>query len=399
MAILFEPSGADGELMSLAIGPSVVVVDGPVALRQAVTDHPDDDLVIVGAAIDLELVLHFASTMRVTRPSLGVVLLRRRLDTSLLTQALRHGVREVVLADDLPALREACTRSMELSRQVRGTSAAAPALTATAQGRVVTVFSAKGGCGKTTTSTNVAAALAAGGARRVCLVDLDLAFGDVAITMQLFPVRTIADAVNLGKLDATAVQDLLTSHSPGLDALVAPVEPGAAERIPAALVSDLLTVLQSMYDYVVVDTPPAFTDHVLAAFDLSDDLVLLATLDIPALKNLKLTLETLDMLGYQRDRWHVLLNRADSKVGLSVSDVEKTLKCKIAAEVPSSRAVPACINRGVPIVLDQPGHSVSQAFRKFAEASLVRRTAAASTPAQRGDRRRLSLLRRGGESG
>jgi pilus assembly protein CpaE len=209
MAILFEPSGADGELMSLAIGPSVVVVDGPVALRQAVTDHPDDDLVIVGAAIDLELVLHFASTMRVTRPSLGVVLLRRRLDTSLLTQALRHGVREVVLADDLPALREACTRSMELSRQVRGTSAAAPALTATAQGRVVTVFSAKGGCGKTTTSTNVAAALAAGGARRVCLVDLDLAFGDVAITMQLFPVRTIADAVNLGKLDATAVQDLL----------------------------------------------------------------------------------------------------------------------------------------------------------------------------------------------
>jgi pilus assembly protein CpaE len=154
-----------------------------------------------------------------------------------------------------------------------------------------------------------------------------------------------------------------------------------------------------MYDYVVVDTPPAFTDHVLAAFDLSDDLVLLATLDIPALKNLKLTLETLDMLGYQRDRWHVLLNRADSKVGLSVSDVEKTLKCKIAAEVPSSRAVPACINRGVPIVLDQPGHSVSQAFRKFAEASLVRRTAAASTPAQRGDRRRLSLLRRGGESG
>src|SRR3954449_7278322 len=98
-----------------------------------------------------------------------------------------------------------------------------------------------------------------------------------------------------------------------------------------------------MFDFVVVDTPPAFTDHVLAAFDQSDMVALIATLDIPALKNLKLTLETLDLLNYPRDRWRVVLNRSDSKVGLALSEVEKTLRVPISAEIPSSRDVPASI--------------------------------------------------------
>ena len=103
-----------------------------------------------------------------------------------------------------------------------------------------------------------------------------------------------------------------------------------------------------MYDHVVIDTPPAFTEHVLAAFDLSDRYVLLATLDIPALKNLRLTLDMLDLLGYPREGSQVVLNRSDSKVGLTVADVEQTLKTRISALIPSSRAVPASINKGVP---------------------------------------------------
>ena len=118
-------------------------------------------------------------------------------------------------------------------------------------------------------------------------------------------------------------------------------------------------MLKQQFDFVVVDTPPAFDDHVLAAFDQSDLVALLATLDIPALKNLKLTLETLDLLNYPRDRWRIVLNRADSKVGLALDEVEKTLKAPIAAQIPSSRDVPASINRGVPIVLDDPKHPVS----------------------------------------
>jgi pilus assembly protein CpaE len=125
-----------------------------------------------------------------------------------------------------------------------------------------------------------------------------------------------------------------------------------------------------MFDYVVVDTPPAFDDQVMAAFDASDVIFLIATLDIPALKNLKLTLETLELLDYPRERWNVILNRSDSKVGLSISEVEKTLGTPIRAQIPSSRDVPSTINRGVPIALDDPKHPVSLAIREIARQSL-----------------------------
>jgi pilus assembly protein CpaE len=299
-----------------------------------------------------------------------------------LTEALRAGIFEVVEERDLAGLNTAVRRAKELARRLRETGGAlAGGDDRVTRGKLVTVFSAKGGCGKTTLATNLAAALADRGRRQVCLVDLDLAFGDVAIALQLFPAHTIADAVPLFEsLDPQAVASLLTPHSPGLTTLVAPIEPGTAESIPATLVAKLLDLLKQQFDFVVVDTPPAFDDHVLAAFDQSDVVALLATLDIPALKNLKLTLETLDLLNYPRDRWRIVLNRADSKVGLALGEVEKTLKAPISAQIPSSRDVPASINRGVPIVLDDPKHPVSQAIKLFGE-----RHVAAGTPTGEGE--------------
>jgi MinD-like ATPase involved in chromosome partitioning or flagellar assembly len=235
-------------------------------------------------------------------------------------------------------------------------------------GRLITVFSSKGGCGKTTLATNLAAALADRGRRDVCLVDLDLAFGDVAVALQLFPAHTIADAVTLGdNIDFRALQTLLTPHSPGLMTLVAPREPGSAESVPASLVAHILEVLRERFDYVVVDTPSAFDHHVLAAFNISDLVALITILDVPAVKNLKLTLETLDLLNFPREKWRIVLNRADPKVGLSIAEVEKTLHSQIAVQIPSSRDVPAARNRGVPIVLDDPRHPVSSAIRSFTE--------------------------------
>jgi pilus assembly protein CpaE len=158
-------------------------------------------------------------------------------------------------------------------------------------------------------------------------------------------------------------------------------------------------VLRRMYDFVVIDTPPAFSEHVLAAFDASDCYVLLATLDIPALKNLRLTLEMLELLGYPQASWLVTLNRSDSKVGLGIDEVERTLRVPIAVQIPSSRAVPASINRGVPIVLDEPTHAVSLAIRQLAGIVVQR---VGTTPHQAPQEaqpvrraRGLSVLRRG----
>jgi pilus assembly protein CpaE len=347
-----------------AVGEAVVVTSLD-ALRANLEENPDEDTVVLGPTVDQTAAFRLAEETRIKRPSLGIILVRQRVDSSLLAEALRSGLRDVVGERDISKLHDAVRRSQAVASQMLpsvGGGRGRP------RGRIVTVFSAKGGCGKTTLATNMAAALADRGRREVVLVDLDLAFGDVAIALQLFPAHTIADAVPLGdNLDFGSLQTLLTPHSPGLTTLVAPVEPGTSEGIPASLVSRILEVLRDHYDYVIVDTPPAFDDHVLSAFDLSDVVALIATLDIPALKNLKLTLETMDLLNYPRERWRVVLNRADSKVGLAIHEVEKSLRTPTAAQIPSSRDVPAAINRGVPIVLDDPRHPVSTAIKYFAE--------------------------------
>ena len=194
---------------------------------------------------------------------------------------------------------------------------------------------------------------------------------------------------------STALASLLTSHRSGLQALVAPMEPSAADLITTPLVSRILDILREDFDYVVVDTPPALDDHVLAAFDHSNVVALLATLDIPALKNLKLTLETLDLIGYPRDRLKIVLNRSDSKVGLSLSEVEKTLRAPIVAQIPSSRDVPASTNRGVAIVSDDPKSPVSIAIRSFIDTYVTAQSTDEAIPPQmRTDRRATRRWRR-----
>src|ERR671932_2202188 len=354
------------QALSSAVGESTVLTSLE-ALRQHLEADPTEDTVVLGPTVDQSAAFRVAEQLRLWRPSLGVILVRARVDTGLLAEAMRAGVRDVVGERNIAGLHEAVRRTQGLAAAMRQQTpgTAAPGRP---RGRIITVFSAKGGCGKTTLATNMAAALADRGRREVCLVDLDLAFGDVAIALQLFPAHTIADAGPLGEnLDFSGLRALLTPHSPGLTTLVAPVEPGSAESIPGGMVSRILEVLRDHYDYVIVDTPPAFDDRVLSAFDMSDVVALIATLDIPALKNLKLTLETMDLLNYPRDRWRVVLNRADSKVGLAIGEGGKSLRTQIAAQVPSSRDVPAAINRGVPIVLDDPRHPVSLAIKNFSE--------------------------------
>ena len=400
MTVLIEPDQNQAETYSFAIGHDTHVVDAIAAAHRFLDDRPDELLVVVGPETDLHPALELASALHVERPQVGLVLMRRRVDVTVLNQALRAGVREVVTPDDLSALGDACRRSLEVSRRMAGVAGAGAE--AAPEGKVITVFAAKGGCGKTTVATNLAFALAKGGRNEVCVLDLDLAFGDVAIALQLMPARTIVDAVQMGEsIDEMGVRSLVTRHSPGVDTILAPLEPGEAERVDVAVVAHLLRMLRRMYRYVVIDTPPAFSEHVLSAFDHSDAYVLLATLDVPALKNLRLTLDMLDLLGYPRSSWLVVLNRSDSKVGLAVDEVEKTLRHPVAAQIPSSRAVSASINKGAPLVIEDPMHPVSIAIHDIADLLQSRlHDAAAPAPAapagRAGSRRRFSLLRRGG---
>jgi pilus assembly protein CpaE len=390
----FDPIGA--ESIKAALGPDSGVLPSLDALRSHLAVNMFEDCVVLGPSVDQQDVFALAEEMRLARPSMGVVMVRRRIDTAVLSDALRAGVREVVQERDLAGLSTAVRRQREIAARLREQIETGDGADGRPQrGQVVTVFSAKGGCGKTTLATNIATSLAESGKGTVALVDLDLAFGDVAIALQLFPTHTIADAVPLGEdLDGPALLSLLTSHRSGLQALVAPMEPSAGDHVDTPLVSRILDILRDEFDYVVVDTPPALDDNVLSAFDHSNVVALLATLDIPALKNLKLTLETLDLIGYPRDRLKIVLNRSDSKVGLSLSEVEKTLRAPIVAQIPSSRDVPASTNRGVAIVSDDPKSPVSVAIRAFIDGYVVVAATDDSIPAQMRTDRRARRWRR-----
>jgi pilus assembly protein CpaE len=183
------------------------------------------------------------------------------------------------------------------------------------------------------------------------------------------PEHTIVDALDIeGNIELDDLLPLLTIYSDNLSALLGPSTPSPDEVRVKVIVGKVLAALKKGFDYTVVDTPPAFDEHVLQAFDESDMVLLILTPDITALKNLKITSQMLGLLNYSEEKSRVVLNRADSKVGVSEIDVSETLKAKIFASIPSSAQVPASTNRGEPITISAPRHPVSLAFAGLARA-------------------------------
>jgi pilus assembly protein CpaE len=356
-----DPTRADGMCSALTGAVLVGTVDRVGAHLRA---HLHETVVVLGASVPMPDALALARELRMSRPAAGVILLRARIDSTVLSEALRAGIRDVVDARDLTELRDAVHRARALGEALAGgTVPQAP----TADGRLVTVFSTKGGVGKSTVATNLAAALVAT-ERRVCIVDLDVEGGDVAVMLQLFPTSTLAGLRDLrGEITPDSVRTLVTEHRSGLAVVAAPLAADAREQVSAEEVGRLLTCLKSVYDVVVVDTSGSFDDHALHALDVTDLLVLVATLDIPALKNLKVAVGTLDLLNQSRTDWRLIVNRADAKVGLSVAEFESTVGIDVAATLPSSREVLTCVNQGEPIVLARPRHEVSRTLRGLAQ--------------------------------
>lgn len=320
--------------------------------------HADEYVVVLGPGVSIATALECAEDLRIKRPTVSVVLVREQFDTDVLARSMHAGIRDVVVtSNDDKALTRAVERAHQLYQALRGPGGARQL------GRIVTVFSPKGGVGKTTSSVNLALALTDRGARKVCLVDLDLAFGDVAITMQLFPTHSIEQAVGSeDSVDLAMLEGLLTRHEDSLTVLAAPAHPDVRERITPLLISRILRALRDGFDYIVVDTSPSFDDATLTALDETDECVIIATLDVPTLKNVKVALETMDMLSIARGHRHLLLNRADDEVGISVEKVESILGMPVASQVATAVDIAAATNSGTPIVSHKPHHPASQAY-------------------------------------
>jgi pilus assembly protein CpaE len=234
-------------------------------------------------------------------------------------------------------------------------------------GRVITVFSTKGGVGKTVIATNLAVSLAEQTKASVALVDLDLQFGDVAVMLKLMPTHTIYDLVGLKSVDIGQIKALLTKYNERVSAFVAPLQPELGDLVTPEIVKPVFGWLRQAYDYIIIDTPPSFNDNVLSVLDETDDLYLVSALDLPSLKNIKLCLQTLKLLDFDRDKVKLALNRVDKNLGLSPAEVEDVLKERIPIQVPNDPAVAIAVNKGAPVVVESPKSPAAKALFKLSE--------------------------------
>jgi pilus assembly protein CpaE len=335
---------------------------GDVHAAERALEERDVEAVLLGHAFPTDDALELARKLHEANPDVSIVLATKQEGPELYREAMRAGV-----ADVLPGKAELDEVGEVLDRAIAETlrrRATAEGTDKPPVGTTIATFSTKGGCGKSFLATNLATLLAERYPGEVVLVDLDLQAGDAALMLQLIPERSLREAAELGTgLDDEALRGFLT-RTRNLEVLAAPNHPIHAEEVTPDTVVRVLELLRHMFRWVIIDGPPSFTEQMLAALDQIDVVAVVSSLDVPSIKNLRLSIETLQELGVPRDRMKLVLNRADSKVGLTVREVEKSLGTTIDMQLPSSREVPFAVNQGLAIVSARPKSAVSKALRE-----------------------------------
>jgi pilus assembly protein CpaE len=353
--------------LAMQLGELAIAVATIDQLRERLNGSPA--VAVLGPSCASAAGIAEAERLVAEHPEVGAILVASELTTELFRQALRAGIKDVLAAPvDTAGLVEAVRRVADSVASFRR-SDAGPDVESGDLGRVVTIFSTKGGAGKSVIASNLGVVLARRCDKPVVLVDADLQFGDIAVMLKLAPQHTIIDAVaSVDRLDASYLQSLLVRHEPsGLLVLPAPLEPQFADQISAAEMMQIIELLRTFAAYVIVDTPAHFNDVVLGVIELSDEVLLIAGMDIPNIKNVKIGLQTLRLLNTPMSKMHLVLNRANSKVKLDVSEVERTLQVKAEGLIPSDVVVPQSVNKGAPVVLDSPKSGVTKSIESLAD--------------------------------
>jgi pilus assembly protein CpaE len=339
--------------------------------------HSYVDVLVLTPEVKEPDALGLAEFVGRTAPGTAIVLVRDHTWNGLLPAAMRAGIRDVVdMTQGSDELREAVERAVIWATNLRSATGGAARADGgkTSRGHVLSVFSSKGGSGKTFLTANLATAIAELTGQDTALVDLDVDMGDVFTYFGREPSATIHDLMELGEgADSEKIRAVGVEVAPHTWSFGAPPDP-AAEAPAGEAVGKFLRALRNEFAYVVVDASVDYSDSALVCFDLSDMICLVTSLDVVGVKHLSKALDTLLTIGLPRERFRVVLNRADSKVGLDATDVERVMKISVDAMIPSSRLVPTSLNKGRPVVLDEPNSEVSQSIRQLA----VRFTGAAT---------------------
>ena len=383
-AVVAHDAWAPGALIAeqLRRVGGVAVLDVVRALRPTPVElqESDADVLVVACAEDSEDALALVSWWAAHRPTRPVVMLCHASANGYVRRAFAAGADDLIVLE--PGAEFLTSRALTFALQKAVARRSTPADGEADLGGLICVLGPKGGIGKTLVTCNLGPALAADGSS-VVLVDLDLQFGDLALSLGLNPDATIYDLATAGgALDAGKVESYLATHSSGMRVLMAPTRPDQAAAITVDVLREVYAVLRASFDYVIVDTPPGFTPEVIATIDASTDICMVGMLDALSLKNTKLGIETLGLMGYRPDHVRLVLNRADSNVGITHNDVLSILGRPPDVLIPSHRDITRSVNEGTPIVLAQKRSEAAKAFHALAAQYTATRHAPASNGRQ-----------------
>ncbi|HYF66377.1 MAG TPA: response regulator [Herpetosiphonaceae bacterium] len=343
---------------------------GREAITQAKQLQPD----VILMDINMPDMDGIAATEAITTqvPNTEVIMMSVQGETDYLRRAMLAGARQFLTkpvgGDELAS----SIREVYRLRQSRGRVVSAAQKQEESDqvtGQIIAVYSPKGGTGKSAVACNLAVALKLlPGNRKVCLVDANLLFGDVGVMFNINTTKTINDLTSrITELDTDLLNDVMSSHASGIKVLVAPPNPQMGELVTADHLRAIMEALRREYDYVVVDTQSSFQDQTMAVLDSAARIVLLMTMELSSIKNIRQFLEVAELLEYGEEKLVLVLNKADPRFGIRVDQVEANIQHKVAAQIGNAPyEMTSAINRGVPLIIDKQAHQVSSDITNLA---------------------------------
>ena len=359
-------SGEEAIQMAMDLRPDVVVMD---------INMPGMDGIAAAELISQRL------------PQVAIIMMSVHGEAEQMRRSLQAGAREFLVkpfsSDEFSeTIKRVYDREEARRHQIQASMPAGPVAAEAdpdIEHQVIAIFSPKGGSGRTTIATNLAIAIKQQTGARVALLDANLQFGDVGVLLNLNPkTKSIVDAADGGELDRDLVESVLIDHSSGIRALLAPPTPEGADLITPASLLTVVGHLRRMHAYTVVDLPAGLNDHSLAIMEIADQIVIMAALEITAIKNLRLFLEVADQLGYERSKLRIVMNRSDTTQGIRLGDVEGSIRRSIDGTIVSDgRLAVLAVNRGVPFIISNPESPLSRDVNRLAQ-TLIGDTIAAA---------------------
>lgn len=333
-----------------------------------ITKEARPDIVLMDINMPVMDGIKATEAITLSVPETTVIIMSVQSEQEYLKKAMSAGAREFLNKPFTgEELSRAILKTYELESRRREHSNV-PKIKEEIKAKVITVFSTKGGVGKTTIASNLAVCLARTTKKKVALVDLDLQFGDVAIMLNVSMKNTISDLIKeINQVDADLMDDYLVTHFSGVRVLPAPIKPEYAEYITSVHVQKILSVLKENYHYIIVDSSASFHETVLTSLDMSDRILYVSTLDLPTIKNVKSGLDVMESLRYSENKIKIILNKASEQFGIKYKDFENTLKRPIWSYVPEdSQTVITSANKGFPFVMTRTETKVAKAILSMA---------------------------------